>query len=204
MLAPTGQGEGVLLKHLVPKCVIANQLLSRGEKDTRKGGREPWTELVGWGQRRKDARQGVAGPRRARATRSSWGQWAGAQPPLPCVLCPHLPSATSLSPLRRCLQGLRGPSARLGSHAVRHGRLVLPLPSREQRDLHQFSGAGQPLWGPLPLPTVKGWAPRKVWRRTGRRPPEMELERAGPEEVGGPERGCGGPAEAVQPQEALS
>lgn len=52
MLAPTGQGEGVLLKHLVPKCVIANQLLSRGEKDTRKGGREAWTELVGWGQRR--------------------------------------------------------------------------------------------------------------------------------------------------------
>lgn len=32
----------------------------------------------------------------------------------------------------------------------------------------------------------------------------MELERAGPEEVGGPERGCGGTAEAVQPQEALS
>lgn len=84
--------------------------------------------------------------------------------------------------------------ARLGPHAIRPGRLVLPLPSRERRGLHPFSGVLCP-------PRSERMGPKKGLETDKKAAAEMELGRAGPEEVRGPEglRGYSGGRAARRP-----
>lgn len=168
------------MKHLVPKGVIPNQSYSLEVRKI-KGSKEARTELGELRKRRKDARQGGAGPCRAGATPSSWGQWGGAQAlrPASSALTCSSTSTPQPAPLR-ChsvcrVCGAPWPGWGRVPSVTKTGAPTPP--PREQPNLYQFSGAGRP------LPTVKGWAAKKsVGRRTGRAPPEMELERAAPED----------------------
>lgn len=155
---------------MVPKCVILNQLPSRGEKDTRKVSGEPWIGL--WvGDRRKDVGQVGLSTCRARTAPRTPGpvRWAQepptASPALTCSRDKH-PTRSRFAAVK-VRQGLRGPFMRLVPHIHHHCSLVPPLLSRS------LAGEAVPL-GSSALPTVKRWAPKKGGKR-------QEMGRAGSE-----------------------